>query len=143
MYLYQYTLHQCSRRPGLNGVGHPGDEYEDRFYNRTVLAWFYLFDVWAQLVPSLYSYAAAYRRCSAVLRSPLCVPVLRGDFSIADSSRSPFARESLRASGSHDSGGRDCQHTLLSYFHGPCRSATGCARCGLVVPYDLESAVRV
>jgi hypothetical protein len=60
MYLYQYNLHPCIRRPGQNGAGHPGDEHEDRFYNRTVLAWFHLFDLRAQRVLSLYSHASAY-----------------------------------------------------------------------------------
>src|SRR5271165_245771 len=143
MYLYQYNLHPYIKWPGLNGAGHPGDEHEDRFYNRTVLAWFHLFDVRAQRVPSLYSHAAAYGRCSAVLRSPLRVPVLRGDFSVADSTRGPVACESLRAFGTDDSGGRDCQHTLLSHFHGACGFAAGCGRYCLVVSYDLEGAVRV
>ena len=38
--------------------------------------------------------AAAYGRCSAVLRGPLRVPVLRGDFSVADNARGPVACES-------------------------------------------------
>jgi hypothetical protein len=66
----------------------------------------------------------------------------RGDFSVADSTRSPVARESLRASGTDDSGGRDRQHTLLSHFHGACGFAAGCGRYGLVVSYGLEGAVR-
>ena len=44
--------------------------------------------------------------------------------------------------GPHDSGGRDCQHTVLSHFHGACGFAAGRSRYSLVVPYDLESAVR-
>src|SRR5712692_745146 len=143
MYLYQYNLHQCSRRPGPGRPGSLGDEYEDRFYDRTVLAWFHLFDIRTQRVPSLYPHAAAYGRCSAVLRSPLRVPVLRGDFSVADSTRGPVACESLCAFGTDDSGGRDCQHTLLSHFHGACGFAAGCRRHGLVVSYDLEGAVGV
>src|SRR5271169_856980 len=141
MYLYQYNPHQYIRWPGLNGAGHPGDEHEDHFYNRTVFVWFHLFDVWAQRVPSLYSHAAAYGRCSAVLWSPLRVPVLRGDFSVADSTRGPVACESLCAFGSHDSGRHHREHTLLSHFHGASRLAAGCGRYGLVVPYDLEGAV--
>jgi hypothetical protein len=120
-----------------------GDEHEGRFHNRTVFAWFDLFDVRAQRVPSLYSHAAAYGRCSAVLRGPLRVPLLRGDFSVPDSARGPVACESVRPSGTDDSGGRDCQHTLLSHFHGACGFAAGCRRYGLVVSYDLEGAVRV
>ena len=69
MYLYQYTLHQCIRQPGPGRHGSLGDEHEDRFYDRTVFTWFDLFDVRAQRVPSLYSHAAAYGRCSAVLRA--------------------------------------------------------------------------
>jgi hypothetical protein len=143
MYLYQYTLHQCITRPGPGRHGSLGDEHEDRFYNRTVLAWFHLFDVRAQRVPSFYSHAAAYGRCSPVLRSPLRVPVLHSDFSVADSTRDTFAYESLRAFGTDDSGGRDCQHTLLSHFHGARGFAAGCLRCRLVVSYDLEGAVCV
>src|SRR5271170_5562233 len=101
MYLYQYNLHQCIRCPGPGRHGSLGDEHEDRFYNRTVLAWFNLFGVWAQWLPSLYSHAAAYGRCSTVLRSPVRVPVLRGDFSVADSTRNPVARKSLRTFGSY------------------------------------------
>src|SRR6266576_2755431 len=71
-----------------------GDEHENHFYNRTVLARFDLCDVRAKRVPSLYSHAAAYGRCSAVLRGPLRVPVLRGDFSVADNARGPVACES-------------------------------------------------
>jgi hypothetical protein len=98
---------------------HRKQRHEDRFYNRTVLARFDLFDVRTKRVPSLYSHAAAYGRCSAVLRSPLRVPVLRGDFSVADSARGPVACESLRAFGIDDSGGRDCQHTCFHIFMAP------------------------
>jgi hypothetical protein len=42
-----------------------GGGHEDRFYNRTVLARFDLFDVRPKRVPSLYSHAAAHGRCSA------------------------------------------------------------------------------
>src|SRR5271168_831985 len=143
MYLYQYTLHQSIREPGPGRHGSLGDKHEDRFYNRTVLAWFHLFDFRAQRVPSLYPHAAAYGRCSAVLRSSLRVPVLRGDFSVADSTRGPVACESLRAFGTDDSGGRRFQHTLLSHFHGACGFAAGCRRYGFMVSYDLEGAVRV
>ena len=38
---------------------------------------------------------------------------------------------------------RDCQHTLLSYFHGACGFAAGCRRYGFVVSYDLECAFGV
>src|SRR5580658_458738 len=143
MYLYQYTLHQCIRQPGPGRHGSLGDEHEDRFYDRTVFTWFDLFDVRAQRVPSLYSHAAAYGRCSAVLRSPLRVPVLRGDFSVADRTRDTFACESLRAFGTDDSGSDPFQHTLLSHFYGARGFAAGCRRYRLVVSYDLEGAVRV
>src|SRR5271163_3031480 len=143
MYPYQYNLHQCIRRPGPGRHGSSGDEHEDRFYNRTVFTWFDLFDVRAKRVSSLYSHAAAYGRCSAVLRSPLRVPVLRGDFSVADSIRGPVASESLRAFGTDNSGGRDCQHTMLSHFHGACGFAAGCRRYGLMVSYDLACAFGV
>src|SRR2546429_2697854 len=43
-----------------------------------------------------YSHAAAYGRCSAVLRGSLRVPVLRGDFSVADRDR-----KSTRLNSSH------------------------------------------
>jgi hypothetical protein len=143
MYLYQYTLHQSSREAGPKLHRSPGDEHEDHFYNRTVLARFDLFDVRAKRVPSLYSHAAAYGRCGAVLRGPLRVPVLRGDFSVADSARNPVDCEPVRASGTDDSGGGNCQHTLLSHFHGACGFAAGCSRYGFVVSYDLECAAGV
>src|SRR6516165_8414124 len=127
----------------LEGAGHLGDEHEDCFYNRTVLAWFDLFDVRAQRVPSFYSHAAAYGRRRTVLRGTLRVPVLRGDFSAADSTCGSVACESLRTFGADDSGGRDFQHTMLSHFHGACGFAAGCGRYGIVVSYDLECAVRV
>src|SRR5271167_719216 len=130
LYLYQYTLHQCIGDAGPDTARSLGDEHEDHLYNRTVLARFDLFDVRAKRVPSLYSHAAAYGRCLAVRRGPLRVPVLRGDFSVADSVRGPLACESIRASGTDDSGGRDCQHTLLSHFHGACGFAAGCRRYG-------------
>jgi hypothetical protein len=117
-----------------------GDEHEDHFYNRTVLAWFDLFDVRAKRVPSFYSHAAAYGRCSAVLRGAHRIPVLRGDFSVADSAGGPVACGSVRASGTDDSRGRDCQHTLLSHFHGACGFAAGCRRHDFMVSYDLECA---
>ena len=86
------------------------------------------------------------RRLRALQRSssgPLRVPVLRGDFPATNSARSPVACESVRASGTDDSGGRDCQHTLLSHFHGACGFAAGCRRCGFMVSYDLECAFGV
>jgi hypothetical protein len=61
------------------------------------------FDVRAQRVHSLYSHAAAYRRCSAVLRGALRVPVLRGDISFADRAPDPVACESPRAASPYDS----------------------------------------
>src|SRR5580692_4211098 len=79
---------------GLERHWSPGDEHEDRVDNFTVFAWFDLFDVRIQRVPSLYSHAAAYGRCSAVLRDPLRVGVLRRDFLFTDRSRSPPACES-------------------------------------------------
>jgi hypothetical protein len=63
-----------------------------------------------------------------IVDSALRVPVLRGDFSVADCTRDPVARESLCAFGADDSGGRDCQHTLLSHFHGACGFAAGGGR---------------
>jgi hypothetical protein len=116
---------------------------KNRFYNRTVLAWFDFFDVRAQWVPSLYSHAAAYGRCSAVLRSPLRVPVLHGDFSVADSTRGPVACESLRAFGTDDSGSHHLQHFVHPHFHGPRRSPASCRRHGFMVSCDFEGAVRV
>jgi hypothetical protein len=68
---------------------------------------------------------------------------LRGDFSVANHSCGPVACESLRASGTDDSWRRDCQHTLLSYFHGACGFAAGCRRYGFVVSCDLECAFGV
>jgi len=128
------------REPGRHGSS--GEEHEDRFYNRTVLAWFHLFDVRAQRVPSFYSHAAAHGGGGTVRRGTLRIAVLRGDFFVADSTRGPVACESLRAFGADDSGGRNCQHTLLSHLHGACGVAAGCGRYGLVVPYDLDGAVR-
>src|SRR5712692_8504565 len=96
-----------------------GDRHEDRFDNRTVLAWFDLFDLRAQRVPSLHSHAAAYRRCSAVLRCALRVPVLRGDFSFADCARGPVACESLCATGTDDSGGRIVNILCFHIFMAP------------------------
>ena len=116
---------------------------EDRFYDRTVLAWFDLFDIRAERVPSFYSYAGAHGGRGTVLGGSLRIPVLRGNFPFADRTRGPVARESLRAFGTDDSGGRDCQHTLLSRFHGACGFAAGCRRYDLVVSYGFECEVRI
>src|SRR5712691_3755048 len=70
----------------------------------------------------------------------LRIPVLRGDFSVADSARGPVACESLRAFSTDGSRSRDCQHTLLSHFHGACGVAAGCRRYVFMVSYDLECA---
>jgi hypothetical protein len=120
-----------------------GDKHEGHFYNRALLAGFDLFDVRAKRVPSFYSHAAAYGRGSAVLRGPFRIPVLRGHFCVADSPGGPLACESVRASGTDDSGGHNCKHTLLSHFHGACGFAAGCGRYGSVVSYDLECAFGV
>src|SRR5215467_14057472 len=117
--------------------------HEDRFHDRTVFTGFDLFNVRAERVPSFYSHAAAPGGRRTVLRRAFRIAVLRGDFSVADNIRGPVACESLRSFGTDDSGGRDCQHPVLSHFHGACGFAAGRRRYGLVVSYGLEGAVRV
>ena len=137
------SIYSTSNDNGQMTAWPQGEEYEDRFHYREVPVGRGFLDVRSERISAFYSHAAAYGRCSAVLRCTLRIAVLRGDFSVADSTRGPVARESLRAFGTDDSGSRDFQHTLLSHFHGPCGFAAGCGRYGLVVPYGVQCAVCV